>query len=79
MYSNELEKINIKINILENKIDKLLLLIETEVKPDCNKMSYHIDFIERIYDKVKSPMEYICNKINYFNIDYLYSKNKISL
>ena len=29
-------------------------------------MSDHIDFIENIYTNIKSPLGYICNKINYF-------------
>ena len=27
-------------------------------------MNNHINFIESVYDKVKSPMYFICNKFN---------------
>ena len=30
-------------------------------------MSSHIDFVENVYDTIKSPLGYICNKINYFS------------
>ena len=28
-------------------------------------MANHIDFIEKIYDNIKSPLGFLCNKINY--------------
>jgi len=27
-------------------------------------MSSHIDFIDGVYDKLKLPIDYVCNKIN---------------
>ena len=26
----------------------------------------HIDFIERVYDNVKNPLGYLCNKLNFY-------------
>ena len=52
-----------KINILDQKIDKILLLLESEIKPDCNKMSSHIDFVDKVYETVKSPLEYVCKSL----------------
>ena len=39
-------------------------------------MGEHIDFIEKIYDNVKSPLGYLCNKINYLKGN---DNNKYSL
>jgi hypothetical protein len=51
---------------IENKLDRLLKDFEilNEWEPQCKKMSEHIDFVENVYDKVKSPMYYIFNKIS---------------
>ena len=35
-------------------------------------MSQHIDFIERVYDNVKNPLGYICNKLNYYTSNTQY-------
>ena len=45
---------------MEQKIDKLLELLEK----DCKKMTDHIDFIENVYDNVKSPFYYLMDKVN---------------
>ena len=45
---------------IEQKIDKILELLEK----DCKKMIDHIDFIEDVYDNVKSPFYYIMDKVN---------------
>ena len=57
---NILEK---KVNDLDNKLDKILSLLEKNTE-DCKKMSSHIDFIDGVYENVKAPMNYICNTIN---------------
>ena len=30
-------------------------------------MGEHIDFVENVYDNVKNPLGFLCNKINYFS------------
>jgi hypothetical protein len=51
-----------------DKIDKEILelnnTINRDIKGNCDKMGSHIDFIEKVYDTVKTPMYYICEKIN---------------
>lgn len=32
-------------------------------------MSNHIDFIDKVYDNVKSPLGYICSKVSIFSGD----------
>ena len=45
---------------MEQKMDKILDLLEK----DCKKMTDHIDFIENVYDNVKSPFYYLMDKVN---------------
>ena len=53
----ELEK---RCERMETKMDKILELLEK----DCKKMTDHIDFVENVYDNVKSPFYYIMDKVN---------------
>jgi uncharacterized protein YaaN involved in tellurite resistance len=53
----ELEK---RCERIEQKLDKILELLEK----DCKKMTDHIDFIENVYDNVKSPFYYLMDKVN---------------
>ncbi len=63
---NKLVQSLIKKNeILEEKLDKVLSLLNNEVVENTQKMSKHIDLIENIYNNVKSPLGYLCDKINY--------------
>lgn len=61
MDNNKHEILN-KIEIIDKKIDKLLEIVETN-KTNCEKMEKHITFIENIYDNVKNPLGYLCNKV----------------
>tara|TARA_Y100001958_G_C21227503_1_gene552948 strand:- start:1380 stop:1622 length:243 start_codon:yes stop_codon:yes gene_type:complete len=69
LVKNNFEELQEKIKILEEKIneqneklDLILDILNNDVKVNCSKMSEHIDFIEAVYNKVKSPMYYICSK-----------------
>lgn len=59
-----------KLNSIDKKIEKLINDMNEDVKPKCNKMSSHIDFIEKVYNVVKSPLGFMCERINFL------SKNK---
>ena len=61
----KIENLEKNMNVIESKLDMLLDKFEilNDLKPQCKKMSDHIDFVENVYDKVKSPMYYILNKI----------------
>ena len=48
---------------IEDKLDKILEVLETQVTKNCEKMSEHIDFIDAVYDNVKNPLGFICNKV----------------
>lgn len=57
MEENYLEEIN-DLKLKLDRIEHLLL----ENKHNCDKMSNHIDFIERVYEYIKKPLFYITNK-----------------
>ena len=56
-------KLNENIELINNKIDNLSGHIDDELMPECKKMGSHIDFVENVYDTVKHPLGYLCNKI----------------
>lgn len=78
--NNNLEKTNEKIDKLELKIDKLNKSVNEELYEECKKMGSHIDFVETVYDNVKHPLGYICNKVKYLtgNSEETYSLTDIS-
>ena len=61
---SKLDSLEYKLIDLEVKLNKILELLENDVKPNCNKMSSHIDFVDNVYETVKSPLDFICNKVN---------------
>jgi uncharacterized protein YaaN involved in tellurite resistance len=52
---------------IEYKLDRILELLEK----DCKKMTDHIDFIENVYDNVKSPFYYLMDKVNLLSTNRL--------
>ena len=70
LVKNSLDEIKEKIDILEKKIDEqntkidlILKILNEDIKENCNKMSEHIDFISSVYERVKTPMYFICDKL----------------
>ena len=61
---NEIEDIKNRLSNIENKLDKLLSILDENMVENCNKMGEHIDFVENVYITVKKPLEYVSNKIN---------------
>jgi len=61
---SKLDSLEEKINDLDDKLSDILILLERDVKPNCNKMSNHIDFVDNVYDNVKNPLGFMCNKIS---------------
>jgi archaellum component FlaC len=58
-----LRDIHLKLDNIDKKIDHLNIQISKNSE-DCQKMTSHITFIEKVYDNVKNPMMYVVNKIN---------------
>ena len=56
-------KLNKNIEEVNIKIDNLSVHINDDLVPECKKMGSHIDFVEHVYDTVKHPLGYLCNKI----------------
>ena len=69
---------------IDKKLNDVISILNGEVKKNTQKMGEHIDFIERIYDNVKSPLGFLCNKINYlkgndqkqYSLEYKNQNNK---
>ena len=61
---SKLDSLEEKINDLDDKLSDILILLERDVKPNCNKMSNHIDFVDNVYDNVKNPLDFMCTKVN---------------
>ena len=70
---NKLDSLEYKLIDLEVKLNKITELLENDVKPNCNKMSSHIDFVDNVYDTVKSPLDFICSKVNVLSGKETYS------
>lgn len=56
--------LNDKMDFLTNKIN-VKETVDNELLEECKKMGTHIDFIENVYDNVKHPLGFICNKMKY--------------
>ena len=54
-----LEEIENALSIIDKKLDRLIELFEKDGK----KMSNHIDFIENIYESVKTPFTFIMDSV----------------
>ena len=65
--NNLLQKLNNldnKVENIEKKIDNILEILNYDIKKNTDKMKDHIDFIEIIYNNIKSPLAFFCSKIN---------------
>jgi hypothetical protein len=55
-----------KIDNIEKKIDEILLILNKDISKNTKKMGDHIDFVENVYENVKSPLGFICNTIKHY-------------
>jgi hypothetical protein len=62
-----MEEITKRLDRLEEKMDRILELLEGDLKSNCEKMGEHIQFVEKVYDNVKRPLGYICDKVKAFS------------
>ena len=56
--------INKNIEINNEKLDLICKKMDGEILEECKKMGSHINFVESVYDSIRSPLNYICNIIN---------------
>jgi hypothetical protein len=61
--SSELKELTDRIEMIERKLDLILLKLDGSVIKNCDKMGNHIDFVNSVYTTVKVPLNYISNKI----------------
>ena len=62
-----------KMNEIDLKLVTILELLQTEIRPSCKKMSSHIDFVDNVYENVKNPLGFICNKVGKLSGEETYS------
>ena len=74
---NLLVKLNDNIEKVNKKMDNLSESLDEELIPECKKMGGHIDFIENVYDTVKHPLGYLCNKIERLTTNANYTLTNI--
>ena len=67
---NDLES---KMNEIDLKLVTILELLQTDIRPNCKKMSSHIDFVDNVYENVKNPLGFMCNKISKLSGEETYS------
>jgi len=67
---NDLES---KMNEIDLKLVTILELLQTDIRPNCKKMSSHIDFVDNVYENVKNPLGFICNKVGKLSGEETYS------
>ena len=60
---NHLEILEKKIDEIDLKLITILELLQNDIRPNCKKMSLHIDFVDVVYENVKNPLGYICSKV----------------
>ena len=70
-------KLNDNIEKINESIDEFSESLDEELIPECKKMSSHIDFVENVYDTVKHPLGYLCNKIKRLTTNTTYTLTNI--
>lgn len=56
------DSIENRLKEIDDKLTQLIILMNDN-KRDCEKMSTHIDFIDSVYEKLKAPIDYVCNRL----------------
>lgn len=56
-----------EISELKDRLERIEQLLNNDILHNCNKMSNHIDFIERIYQYIKYPLFYISDKMRFLS------------
>jgi hypothetical protein len=62
----KIENLNEKIENLNEKLDQILLILNKDISKNTKKMGEHIEFVENVYENVKSPLGFICNTIKHY-------------
>jgi len=62
-----------KMNEIDLKLVTILELLQTDIRPNCKKMSSHIDFVDNVYENVKNPLGFICSRVGKLSGEETYS------
>ena len=62
--NHDLNQLTDRLDVIERKLDLILMKLDASVIKNCDKMGNHIDFVNGVYSNVKSPLNFITNKIN---------------
>ena len=65
--TNNLDIVSQKLSDIDRKCDRVMEKFDGEVLQECKKMGSHIDFVETVYDNVKHPLTFICNKVKHLS------------
>ena len=60
---NGLNNINERLDKIENNIEEILKILRY-IEPDCHKMGDHINFVEKVYENTRKPLNFIINQVN---------------
>ena len=66
--TSNLDIVSQKLSDIDRKCDHLTEKFDGEVLKECKKMGSHIDFVETVYDNVKHPLTFICNKVKHLSV-----------
>ena len=69
----KLDDLESKMNEIDLKLVTILELLQTEIRPNCKKMSSHIDFVDNVYENVKNPLGFICSRVGKLSGEETYS------
>jgi hypothetical protein len=75
----QLHKLEMKIDLIDKKLDLLISKMDDKIINNCEKMAEHIDFVNDVYENVKTPLHYISNKINNMLISNSQGETKKSI
>ena len=65
------DDINIKLKTLQDKLDNLSEMVSqlneniNKLTNTCGRMDDHISFVEATYETLKTPLNFISNKVRY--------------
>jgi len=68
LYMDKLDEIIALLQSIETRITNIETRLDT-VETDCNKMSKHINFVENVYDIMRTPLNYLHHKVKYIMND----------
>lgn len=60
---NKLNAIESKMNVLENKIDEIKQQV-SKCETSCKTMDDHINFVEDVYQTLRTPLDYVRFSVN---------------